>query len=272
MIDCHKAFVIRDVMNFYTRVHAWMLTQNWIPNSAFFECTGGIVYGDQLYPDTYYMGFHIVNSANSTELHLNQLNVFYNPVIFDLNTVNNCGGMAYAFYYDNSGLSYRTYLNNSYLVGFDFGNYASLCNYDSNTHKIRLGNDVKFYKFLGNNRYNTRTLTSSDPANTTMLDNTLYFLNGMVDIEIRFQYNGALTSSAYQVTTIPQEYWPPAIIRTLIMYSSDQYTGDGYCELQIGTDGKVFIRALISNPLSATTNPTNRYFIGHVTYISSTQM
>ena len=189
IIDCCTA-VINRALNFYTQIHAWILTKALCYHSKFFHHIGGRLKMSQCYCDTYQYCFYFSEANVTPEINCDELQLYYNSGIIKDEYMNS--EHAYVFYYeeDAKGL----YTNNITLSN------AKLNGITLNNHSTDFSNQIMSCYLAGVRFSNvilmswiTNSITNSLNENVEYLNNKITAFGDTVTLDLAVK--------------IPADYW-----------------------------------------------------------------
>lgn len=245
MIDVHTG-IVAGASNFFTRIHAWMLTRSFIPNSKFMRCTSGSTsFLNQCYSDTYHYSFYL---ENSHRIKLTEHYNYNNQNIMNSDVITACGGMIYMFYFTDPSYSAGVSITNSHIMGLPNNNeHASFTNLQQNEilsycdYNTRTVNFVKNFKA---NEIPITTLLDDNFSLSSSYANQISRISGIVDLNIRLQASNYIEGANQELTVynLPQQFRPITETSMLLPVTDSSYNLKTYIFGYIATGGNVNIR------------------------------
>lgn len=255
LIDCQTA-IFNNGLNFFTRIHAWILTPNLLINSKFFEVNNNSnIKCNQIYCDTYRIFINSI-ASNATYANINELMVYYNSKIMTVEAIGT--NKNYIYYNDNSSVSSQINIINSQVNGISINDTpVQLTNEEYFLGKIEL-----ITVFNLNVKIPTLILTEND-ASVEYITNEVLTMGNIVELNVLAKINtDDLSSRTVKLGKIPNKKLPPSSRNISCEYSKSEYAylNNIYCF--ITNDGNI-------NVTIPATNDGNIFVKLHYTYISN---
>lgn len=247
--DCHfediiltdvKRGIINSGTNFYTRVHGWMFTPNFLAsssipsdNSIFFTLVGGgTPQLNQCYSDTYYISVYV---TNYTRIFLNGFTVFFSEYVY---TGDLLQYKPYIFYYEVttetdytiSDFSRQTILTDSMIRGINSTNYALLSNLPKGTSFIRIDNDsneLVYVNGIEENCVSGLNVKTQFSFTADKCYNVVSRKDNRVNCKLKLYSETALTPNTdYTIALFTDRYIPNMEFITQASVSTDGYSSN----------------------------------------------
>ncbi|MCQ2737372.1 MAG: glycoside hydrolase family 55 protein [archaeon] len=218
LIDCNIAVKTGSYLNYLTRIHAWILNYQNLPNSKFVDIYGKcILFLNQCYSDTYKYTIYqeeITSGNDNPQIFIDQLSVYFNESIY---SQNHYPSDPYILHLQNNNQTQNIRIIDSFIKG----NPASgITTYFSNL--------TEYYGLLEGNIYSTLSIDNKSSLKNILnglnvLANEVKKSSNVVNINILFSYDSSQISGTKNIGVLDYFYRPTSAINSNAIITNNQY-------------------------------------------------